>query len=135
MTRLMELLGDSDMDELNIVLAEGKTTFAPCETIRGKTSWNLNANPRYLELSLFWYTTGKGTRDVGVVETKRFDEPGAYGSKDFSFPLPDGPYSFSGKLISLLWAMELTVSPGSETVRREITVSPTGREIILGERR
>jgi hypothetical protein len=86
-------------------------------------------------LLLRWYTAGKGTRDVGVAQTLRFDGPGAHGSKDFSFPLPDGPYSFSGKLISLIWAMELTVSPSSETIRREITFSPTGREIILGERR
>ena len=121
------------MDRLSIVLNEDKTTFTPGETIHGTLQWNLNANPRHLELSLFWYTAGKGTRDVGMAETLRFDEPGAYGSKDFSFPLPDGPYSFSGKLISLLWAMELTVFPGSETVRREITLSPTGREIILGE--
>ena len=64
-----------------------------------------------------------------MIETLRFDEPGACGSKDFAFPLPEGPYSFSGKLISLIWAMELTVSPGSETLRREITLSPTGREI------
>jgi hypothetical protein len=122
------------MDQLSIALNEDKTAFAPRETIHGTVRWSLDAGPRHLELSLFWYTAGKGTRDVGVIETTRFGEPGAVGSKDFSFTLPDGPYSFSGKLISLLWAMELTVSPGSETIRREIIVSPTGREIVLGER-
>ncbi len=120
------------MDKLNIVLYEDRTTFAPRETVRGRLEWALDANPRYLELSLFWYTSGKGTRDVGVVGTAKFENPGAYGSKDFSFALPDGPYSFSGKLISLIWAIELTCYPGSETVRREITVSPTGQEIVLG---
>jgi hypothetical protein len=122
------------MDELSIMLQDEKTAFAPRETIHGTIQWNLNANPRHLELSLFWYTAGKGTRDIGVVETLRFDAPGVFGSKDFSFTLPDGPYSFSGKLISLIWAIELTTSPSSETIRREITLSPTGREIILGER-
>jgi hypothetical protein len=123
------------MDKLSIALEADKATFAPRETIHGTIQWNLDANPRHLELSLFWYTAGKGTRDVGVAQTLRFDEAGVYGSKDFSFPLPEGPYSFSGKLISLLWAMELTAAPSSETVRREITLSPTGREILLGERR
>jgi hypothetical protein len=123
------------MDKLSIVLNEDKTACAPRETLRGTVRWNLDANPRHLELSLFWYTAGKGTRDVGVVETVRFDEPGAYGTKDFSFPLPEGPYSFSGKLISLLWALELTSSPDSETSRREITLSPTGQEIVLGSQR
>lgn len=120
------------MSNLDILLHEDKAAFAPRETLGGTIRWNLDANPRCLELSLFWYTAGKGTRDVGVVETKRFDEPGAFGSRDFAFTLPDGPYSFSGKLISLIWAVELTRSPGSETVRREIVLSPTGHEVLLG---
>ena len=120
------------MEKLSIALNEEKAAFAPRETIRGTVRWSLDAGIRYLELSLFWYTAGKGTRDVGVIETMRFDEPGAAGWRDFSFTLPDGPYSFSGKLISLIWALELTCSPSSETARREITLSPTGREIVLG---
>jgi len=123
---------NSATDRLKIVLHEDKAAFAPGETIRGVVEWNLDANPRRLDLSLFWYTDGRGTRDVGMVHTLRIDEPDARGSKDFSFALPDGPFSFSGKLISLIWAIELTCSPGSETTRREITVSPTGKEIVLG---
>ena len=122
------------MEKLSIILEQDKAAFAPRETIRGTVRWSLDAGIRHLELSLFWYTTGKGTRDVGVIETRKFDEPGAVGWKDFSFTLPDGPYSFSGKLISLLWALELTGFPGSETVRHEITLSPTGKEIVLGVR-
>jgi hypothetical protein len=121
------------MDNLSIVLNKDKAAFAPRETIHGTVRWSLDTGIRRLELSLFWYTAGKGTRDVGVIDTRQFDEPGAAGSKDFSFMLPEGPYSFSGKLISLIWALELACSPGSETVRREITVSPTGHEIVLGE--
>jgi hypothetical protein len=119
------------MDRLDIALQDQKTAFAPRQTIHGRAEWNLGTRPRHLELSLLWYTAGKGTRDVGVIETKRFDAPGASGAQDFSFALPDGPYSFSGKLISLIWALELTSSSGSESVRQEITVSPTGREILL----
>ena len=121
------------MDKLTLALKDDKVTFAPRETLRGTAQWNLDANPRHLELSLFWYTAGKGTRDVGVIETLRFDEPGASGSKDFSFTLPEGPCSFSGRLISLIWAIELTCSPDSKTVRREIALSPSGHEIVLGE--
>ena len=121
------------MDRLSIVLNEDKTAFAPRDTVQGTIEWNLEKNPRCLDLSLFWYTAGKGTRDVGVTENVRFDEPGAYGTKAFSFTLPDGPYSFSGKLISLIWAVELTCTPGSETIRREIVLSPTGHEVLLGE--
>jgi hypothetical protein len=120
------------MDKLKIILHEDKTAFAPRETIRGTIEWNLDANPRRLDLSLFWYTAGKGTRDVGMVHNVWFDDPGARGSKEFSFTLPEGPFSFSGRFISVIWALELTCSPGAETTRREITVSPTGKEILLG---
>lgn len=120
------------MDHLQIHLRDDKTSYAPCETVEGTIQWNLEANPRSLELALFWYTAGKGTRDVGVVNSLKFDAPGAFGQKDFAFNLLDGPYSFSGRLISLIWAIELTCSPGGEAVRREFVLSPTGREVLLG---
>lgn len=123
---------NSATDRLKIVLHEDKTAFAPRETIRGVVEWNLDATPRRLDLSLFWYTAGRGTRDVGMVHSMRLDDAGACGSKDFSFALPEGPFSVSGKLVSVVWAIELTCSPSSETVRREIVVSPTGKAILLG---
>jgi len=119
------------MGKLNIELNDAKNAFAPGEQVEGRIEWSLDANPNALTLSLLWYTSGKGTRDVGVLCTKRIDSPGALGSDRFSFTLPAGPYSFSGKLISLIWALELTCTPGSDTVREEIIVSPTGREILL----
>jgi len=119
------------MDKLSIHLRDDETVFTPGGSVQGAVQWSLETAPDHLELSLFWYTSGKGTRDVGVVETVRFDRPATLGSKDFNFTLPRGPYSFSGRLISLIWALELTCSPGSETVRREIVVSPSGREIVL----
>jgi hypothetical protein len=120
------------MDKLSIKLADDKTVFGPRDTIRGVIEWNLDSNPRRLDLSLFWYTAGRGTRDVGMVHNAWFDDPGMHGSKEFSFALPDGPFSVSGKLVSIIWAIELTCSPGSETTRREITLSVTGKEILLG---
>ena len=120
------------MDKLSIHFRQDKTTFAPRQAVHGAIQWSLEANPPALELSLFWYTMGKGTRDVGVVETQTFERLGPCGSKEFSFTLPDGPYSFSGKLVSLIWALELTSPKTNDTVRREITVSPTGQEIVLG---
>ena len=50
------------MDRLSIVLNEDKTAFAPRDTVQGTIEWNLEKNPRCLDLSLFWYTAGKGTR-------------------------------------------------------------------------
>ncbi len=120
------------MEKLSIRLREDQTSFTPRQSIQGTVQWSLPTNPPTLELLLFWYTSGKGTRDVGIVETQTIDSSGACGSKEFAFTLPEGPYSFSGKLVSLIWALELTCPKTDDTVRREITVSPTGQEIVLG---
>lgn len=119
------------MGKLSIELKDGKHAFAPGEQVEGRIEWSLDSNLRALELSLLWHTSGKGTRDVRVLHTHRIDSPGSFGLDKLSFTLPPGPYSFSGKLISLIWALELTCTPGDETVRQEIVVSPTGREILL----
>lgn len=123
------------VSELDISLRDSRTRYAPGDTVIGVVQWNVPANPRRLDLSLLWYTVGKGTRDVGMIETVAIDNPGAFGSRDFTFALPCGPYSFSGRLISLIWVIELTCTPSGQTVRQEITVSPTGQEIVLGSRR
>jgi len=119
------------MDNLNIEIAEAKDAFRPGQTIKGTVRWNLQENPQSLEISLFWHTSGKGTKDVGVVETIKFDNPGSLGQKDFKFKLPKGPYTFSGKLISLIWAIEATTIPTEKTTRQKITISPTTQEILL----
>jgi hypothetical protein len=125
--------GRFEMSRLAIEISEDKKVFAPGETIKGTVKWQMDENPASLELSLFWYTAGKGTQDVGVVNSLKFDNPGSFGKKDFRFVLPNGPYSFSGKLISLIWALELTSIPSSQTERIEITVSPSGSEILLNQ--
>jgi hypothetical protein len=45
--------------------------------------------------------------------------------------LPAGPYSFSGQLVSLVWALELVASASKTVVRREIEVGPDRREVRL----
>jgi len=109
----------------------GATTFVPGEVVEGTASWQLETPAQSVELRLFWYTQGKGDQDVGVVDTVAFSEPALLDRRSFRISLPAGPFSFSGKLISLIWALELVAEPGSQAGRLEITVSPTRREILL----
>jgi hypothetical protein len=55
------------------------------------------------------------------------------GQEKFEFALPEGPQSFSGKLISLIWAVELVVEKSKESQRIEFVLSPFDAEIVLGE--
>ena len=60
-----------------------------------------------------------------------FQAPQLRDERLFSLALPRQPFSFSGKLISLEWALELIVEPGSNVARETFVLSPTGSEVVL----
>jgi hypothetical protein len=121
------------MGWLQISTDGGKTGYLPGETVSGSVRWQFEQQAEGIDVRLFWYTQGKGTRDVGVSDSQRIKAPPLAGRESFSFVLPDAPYSFSGKLISLLWAVEAVVHPGDEAGIVEIVMSPDGGEIVLPE--
>ena len=120
------------MPEPTIHLEIPGTGLKPGEQLRGRAAWNLATVPGKLEIRLFWYTRGRGTRDVGVVERRIVAHPSLDGEEAFAFHLPDGPYSFSGKLISLTWAVELVADEETVGERAEFVLAPDRREILLG---
>jgi hypothetical protein len=119
------------MSHMTVETREGRTAFEPGGTVEGTAAWSLDAPPDKVSLTLCWYTAGKGTQDVRVVETLHLEAPGREDRRDFRFALPSTPWSFSGTLVSVCWAVELVVEPGAVSTRREITVAPGGKEIVL----
>jgi len=119
------------MNILRIKTDDAQTWFKPGTTIGGDASWHLDATTDALEVRLFWYTQGKGTQDVEVVDKLRVDDPEPSGHRVFKFAIPASPYSFSGKLITLSWAVELVVFPGEETERVDLVVGPQPIEISI----
>lgn len=120
------------MNQLRVELAGGRTAAVPGQPLTGSVSWRVAADPSSVQLRLFWYTSGKGATDVGVVETQSFDSPRREDRRAFTFALPREPYSFSGMLITLTWALELLIEPGGLVERMEFVLSPTGQEVVLG---
>lgn len=116
---------------LQIRLAENRTTFSPGDTLAGTVAWQLGEPPQSAELHLIWDTQGKGTAESTIVRTVTFAHPQAVETRPFEFALPDAPYSFSGQLISLIWALELEIQPGDHGERFEIVLAPGGREVLL----
>ena len=117
---------------ITIALQDGRDRCAPGEMLEGTFSWSVDHEPDALEVRLFWHTAGKGTRDVGIVDVLRLASPGRSGeAQPFRFRIPEGPYSFSGTLITLAWAVEAVVLPSDESAAAALVVSPTGREIVL----
>ncbi|HTL31013.1 MAG TPA: hypothetical protein VL282_17415 [Tepidisphaeraceae bacterium] len=119
------------MNGLSIQFEDNLTQFVPGQKIRGRVGWRLDQAPASLDVRLFWYTEGKGTQDISIVTTTTIEHPQIQGSSGFEFQLPQSPYSFSGKLISLIWAIELIARPSNESTRVPFTMSPTGEEISL----
>lgn len=123
--------------KLHLETLDRHTSFRPGDTVEGVAGWEPGPGedpPDRVEVRLFWHTAGKGDRDVGVVDTVSFDAPAPTDAQVYRLALPAaGPYSFSGKLISLTWSIELVVmAGGNEHVERlDLTVSPTGEEVRL----
>ncbi|HEV7672136.1 MAG TPA: hypothetical protein VGS22_26765 [Thermoanaerobaculia bacterium] len=119
------------MDWLEVTIPSGRTAFAPGEEIEAAAVWRLDELPKSLEVRLFWFTEGKGDRDTELVLAESI-EPSPSGHRTCRFRLPEiVPSSFSGKLVSLLWAIELVAEPGDRAGRVDLVVSPTGKELRL----
>lgn len=117
------------MNELTI--ESDYEVYHPGNEARVTCSWDLPEPPRALELRLVWNTAGKGDRDLKVVQTHRVESPAARDQQEFVLTLPWSPFSFSGKLISLIWALELVVLPKGDSARKVITIGPNAEEVLL----
>jgi len=119
------------MSTLTVEIDGGRHRFEPGERVEGQASWQLDEAPRELEVRLFWATSGRGDEDVEVVAVEPVPAPGASGWVRFGFQLPPGPYSFSGQLVSLGWAIEL-VAPHEKVAGSAIlVVGPGGNEVRI----
>jgi hypothetical protein len=119
------------MNHLKIGTRQDRRDFRPGEELTGAAGWELDKPPKSVEIRLIWFTRGKGTEDVGLVETVRLEQPLAAEARPFRFQLPPAPYSFSGKLISLAWALELVALPSKQSTRFEFVLGPDGKEVVL----
>jgi hypothetical protein len=113
---------------LDIKPTSGDVARKPGGVIELEASWSLPETPRSLTTRLFWFTRGKGIQDFGLVATEPL--PGTVrGEQRVKFTLPAAPYSFSGKLVSLVWAVEL-VADDVEAARWEFVLAPEGTPIL-----
>ena len=119
------------MTAMRVDLDDDRRWYLPGDSVSGRVGWTTEPEPEAVELRLFWHTSGKGTEDVEIVDDLRIEAPGSSGERGFSFHLPLGPYSFSGSLITLAWALELVLLPGGETERVDLVVSPIPVEVQL----
>ena len=121
------------MDTARISTELDNLAYTPGENIRGTVAWQCASRAAAVALRLFYHTSGRGTQDVCVVDERAFEAPSETDEQPYEFTLPDGPWSFSGKLVSLIWSLELEIDLGADQLveRLDFTLSPTGQEILL----
>jgi hypothetical protein len=85
-----------------------RDTFAPGEVLKGSLAWDRSVGEGVSELSVLWFTEGKGDRDTGIVH---FEEnpirPG--GEHRFEIELPLLPLTYYGELIKIHWVLRVRV--------------------------
>ncbi len=118
---------------LALEFADEKRAYHPGERVRGTATWSLQTEAAALEVRLFWKTTGKGSSELEIVDSTRVARPALRGQAAFDLLLPPRPYSLNGRLISIVWAVELVVMPGDLAHTQAIDVGPDGGAIALPE--
>ncbi|MBK1856220.1 hypothetical protein JO972_14720 [Verrucomicrobiaceae bacterium 5K15] len=116
--------------DITIEVDYQNTQFTPGDTISGKLRWQAPRGENKIALRLFWFTSGRGTQEVEVIDELSWST--SQGSANFSFPLPHEPYSFAGSLIELTWALDAVFLPSEEASERfEFDLTPDGQKISL----
>jgi hypothetical protein len=119
------------MSELKIAVRKQPAQFDPGEEIAGAAQWTLKHAPKSVEVRLLWHTRGKGIEDVCVAATVQFEAPLQDDTRPFTITAPEAPYSFSGQLVTLEWALELVALPSKDNVRVDIVIAPGGAAVDL----
>lgn len=119
------------MTALRIEITGGDTRLRPGDKLTGVLSWDLPAAPENVEVWLCWETRGKGTQDSDIAAKASFERVARSDRRSFTLTVPAAPYSFSGKLVSLVWKLEAETDGGEQAEPLTVTVSPTGGEIML----
>jgi hypothetical protein len=97
----------------SIVLDKSQRIHQPGETLRGEYQIDAldPADIRAVELSVLWYTEGKGEEDLAVHYFERHTpddtEPTLHELHRFEIVLPNSPLSYEGVLIKIRWCVRL----------------------------
>ena len=100
-----------------------RPSYRPQETMSFDVVLNSGAaDCNAVEVSVIWFTQGKGTEDMEVHFFRRLSgtqlsEAVSQGKLHFETTLPDGPLSYRGRMIKIHWAarVRLYLSNGEES--------------------
>jgi hypothetical protein len=100
---------------VTIQLDPAHRNYAPGGTLAGRFRWDVGYpdKVRSVELSILWYTEGKGDEDSGVhyfEEHSASDRPGERPAwRPFATKLPSSPLSYDGVMVKIRWCVRVRV--------------------------
>jgi len=121
------------MDKISIKLKDGKISYHPGEKISGELEWDLTQEVQDIAINIFWYSEGMGEQDSEISETEIIKSPIKSDKQSFEMELPMAPYTYSGNITSLKWAIEATTLEDKVKDIKEFSMTPGNKEIVLPE--
>ena len=129
------------ISDIFITLDRHGETYQPGEVLSGRYSLDKSAanDIRAVEISILWYTSGKGEEDIGVhfFRSDSFDENSDSARAELRFfqtVLPNSPFSYDGSIVKIHWCVRLRIFPrrGKQIVVEEIfDVGNLPRPVLL----
>ena len=119
------------MNKIDLKLINERSSFKPGSILKGSIIWNIDIVPETITISLCYWTEGRGTQDAVSVAKHEVKITNSSGEQPFEFLIPNSPWSFSGKLISINWAVAAEIRSKKLFTLIPITISPTAAEINL----
>lgn len=126
-------MATSQEPRIRIRFDQDRRICEPGETLSGEffvdgsAAWDLRA----LEVSVLWYTEGKGDLDFAIHDfwrlsldaTSSVQIPTQRRPARFSTQLPEGPLSYRGLIVKLRWCVRVRgfgCDPGNEGIQAEL---------------
>lgn len=93
-----------------------RPAYRPGEDLAGRFTWQADepSDAEAVEVSILWYTEGKGDEDLGVHHFQRLgaegDLPPPSGrERRFATRLPPSPLSYDGLIVKVCWVVRVRV--------------------------
>jgi hypothetical protein len=101
------------MNETSVIvqLTDGQDVYWPGDRLTGRYRV-VGVDPSEIqgvELSIHWFTEGKGDSDVGVHHYQMLgdDNSGPALEGEFATVLPPSPWSYDGLLVKIIWCVQV----------------------------
>ncbi len=97
---------------ITITLEGGRKEYAAGDALKGTVAWESpGASEDAAELSVLWYTEGKGDQNTGVVHFEEFalDDRRKH---TFAADLPLLPLTYHGHLLKIHWLVRVRTGSG-----------------------